>query len=412
MTSQRRPVPTDPRIRALVAQAVRSRGRSTDLGRRSFLLGAAGTVGAGALLAACGTGAQSQSSNPAKDTSDKDKLVRWANWTQYLDQNDDGTEYPTLAAFEEASGIQVTYAEDIEDNDAFYGKVSGQLKNGQDIGYDIVTLTDWMAARMIRLGYTQELDRASIPNADNILPTLADVDFDPGRTHSLTWQSGFAGLAWDKSKVPGGLHSVEDLWKPELAGRVEVLSEMRDTMGLIMLSQGVDPAGDWSDDDFYSSLDILREKIDSGHIRKVLGNSYTQDLASGDAVAVIGWSGDITSLNYESDDRFEFAIPDEGGTLWSDNLMVPIGSPGRSNAEKLMDYYYQPEVAAEVAAWVNYITPVLGAQEAMMDIDPDLAENPMIFPTPEILSKVSVFRTLDPAEETRYNGDFLTVIGA
>jgi spermidine/putrescine transport system substrate-binding protein len=179
-----------------------------------------------------------------------------------------------------------------------------------------------------------------------------------------------------------------------------------------MLSQGVDPAGDWSDDDFYSSLDILREKIDSGHIRKVLGNSYTQDLASGDAVAVIGWSGDITSLNYESDDRFEFAIPDEGGTLWSDNLMVPIGSPGRSNAEKLMDYYYQPEVAAEVAAWVNYITPVLGAQEAMMDIDPDLAENPMIFPTPEILSKVSVFRTLDPAEETRYNGDFLTVIGA
>lgn len=412
MTSQRRPVPTDPRVRALIAQARQGRGRSTDLGRRSFLLGAVGTVGAGALLAACGTGSPSEASNPAKDQSDEDKLVRWANWTQYLDQNEDGTEYPTLAAFEAASGISVTYAEDIEDNDAFYGKVSGQLKNGQDIGYDIVTLTDWMAARMIRLGYTQELDRASMPNTDNILPSLANVDFDPGRKHSLTWQSGFAGLAWDKSKVPGGLHSIEDLWKPELAGRVEVLSEMRDTMGLIMFSQGIDPAGDWSDDDFYGSLDILREKIDSGHIRKVLGNSYTQDLASGDAIAVIGWSGDITSLNYESDDRFEFAIPDAGGTLWSDNLMVPIGSPAKANAEKLIDYYYDPEVAAEVAAWVNYITPVQGAQEAMVAIDPDLAENPMIFPTAEILSKVSVFRTLDPAEEARYNGEFLTVIGA
>ena len=338
--------------------------------------------------------------------------MRWANWTQYLDQDEDGKTYPTLEAFETKTGIKVNYAEDIEDNDAFYGKVSGQLKNGQDIGYDIMTLTDWMAARMIRLGYTQELDKAAMPNSANILPNLANVDFDPGRLHSLTWQSGFAGLAWDKSKVPAGLHTVEDLWKPELAGRVEVLSEMRDTMGLIMFSQGIDPSGDWSDDDFYASLEILREKIDSGHIRKVLGNSYTQDLASGDAIAVIGWSGDITSLNYESDDRFEFAIPDEGGTLWSDNMMVPIGSPALTNAQKLMDYYYDPEVAAQVAAWVNYITPVEGAQEAMVAIDPDLAENPMIFPTPEILEKVSVFRTLDPDEEERYNGEFLTVIGA
>ncbi|WP_081680843.1 PotD/PotF family extracellular solute-binding protein [Cellulomonas sp. URHD0024] len=410
---RRRPVPTDPRVRALIAHATRrSRERSTDLSRRSFLLGAAGTAGAAALLAACGTGPTAAPSAAAKDNSSSDKLVRWANWTQYLDQNDDGTEYPTLEAFEAKTGIRVTYAEDIEDNDTFYGKVNGQLKNGQDIGYDIVTLTDWMAARMIRLGYTQALDKAAMPNSTNILENLVNVDFDPGRKHSLTWQSGFAGLAWDKSKVPGGLHSVEDLWKSELAGRVEVLSEMRDTMGLIMLSQGVDPSGDWTDDDFYASLDILREKIGSGHIRKVLGNSYTQDLSSGDAIAVIGWSGDITSLNYESDDRFEFAIPDAGGTLWSDNMMVPIGSPARSNAEKLMDYYYDPEVAAQVAAWVNYITPVQGAKEAMDAIDPDLAENPMIFPTPEILSNVSVFRTLEPDEEERYNGEFLTVIGA
>ena len=187
---------------------------------------------------------------------------------------------------------------------------------------------------------------------------------------------------------------------------------MRDTVGLIMLDRGVDPAGDWSDTDFFSALDVLKEKIDSGHIRQVRGNAYTQDLASGDAIAVIGWSGDITSLNYEADGKFEFAIPEAGGTLWSDNLLVPVGSPHLQNAEDLMNYYYDPEVAAQVAAWVNYITPVQGAQEAMVAIDPELAEDPMIFPTDEILSKVSVFRTLTPAEEERYNGEFLTVIGA
>ena len=179
MTSQRRPVPTDPRIRALIAQAVRSRGRSTDLGRRSFLLGAAGTVGAGALLAACGTGASRSRRTPRRTRPTRTSWCAGPTGPQYLDQNDDGTEYPTLAAFEEASGIQVTYAEDIEDNDAFYGKVSGQLKNGQDIGYDIVTLTDWMAARMIRLGYTQELDRRRCRTRTTSCPTLADVDFDP-----------------------------------------------------------------------------------------------------------------------------------------------------------------------------------------------------------------------------------------
>ncbi|WP_421733264.1 ABC transporter substrate-binding protein [Cellulomonas sp.] len=411
MSPHRRPAPADPRVRALVAQASH-RGRQANLSRRSFLVAALGTAGAAAVLAACGTGSPSAAGSSAEDLSDTDKIVRWANWTQYLDQDDDGTSYPSLQAFQETSGLSATYAEDIDDNDAFYGKVSGQLKNGQDIGYDVITLTDWMAARMIRLGYTQTLDKARIPNADNILSSLANVDFDPGRTHSLTWQSGFAGLAWDKEKVPGGLHTLSDLWAPELAGRVEVLSEMRDTVGLIMLDQGVDPAGDWSDSEFYSALEVLKEKIDSGHIRQVRGNAYTQDLASGDAIAVIGWSGDITSLNYESDGKFEFAIPESGGTLWSDNLMVPVGSPHLANAEDLMNYYYDPEVAAQVAAWVNYITPVQGAQEAMVAIDPELAEDPMIFPTDEILATVSVFRTLDPDEEERYNGEFLTVIGA
>ena len=408
MTAARRPPITDPRVRSLVAAA--RAPRVVGLSRRSLLMGAFGAAGAAA-LAACGTGPTPSASGGAAGSSDAD-LVRWANWTLYLDQDESGTAYPTLDAFEEASGITVQYAEDIEDNDSFYGKVQGQLANGQDIGYDLVTLTDWMAARLIRLDYAQELDRSRIPNSQNILPNLADVDFDPGRARSLTWQSGFGGLAWDTAKLPKGLGSVSDLWAPELAGRVEVLSEMRDTIGLILLDQGVDPSGDWGDDEFGAALALLEEKISSGHIRQVRGNSYTQDLVSGDAVAVIGWSGDITALNYENDDRFEFAIPEAGGMLWSDNLLVPTGSPHKASAETLIDYYYDPEVAAQVAAWVNYITPVQGAQEAMADIDPELAENQLIFPNADTLSQVKVFRSLTPDEEERYNGEFLDVIGA
>ena len=401
MSSDRRPLPGDPRVRELVRQA---RGVS----RRRFLAGAAGAAGTGALLAACGTGGPTQAGSGGGGGSGP---LRWANWTQYLDQDAAGTGFPTLAAFEETSGIDVEYYEDIEDNDSFYGKISRQLENGQDIGYDVVTLTDWMTARWIRQEHVAELDRTRIPNAANILPNLESVDFDDGRRYSLTWQSGFAGIAWNIEAIPDGLRSVSDLWDPQYRGRIVVLSEMRDTIGLIMLENGMDPAGDWTTDDWFDALDVVQRNLDDGQIRQVRGNSYTEDLKSGDAVACMAWSGDITSLNYEVGGKFAFAIPDAGGTLWSDNVMVPKASPRRAQAEELFDYYYDPEVAAEVAAWVNYITPVQGAQEVLARTDPELAEDPMIFPTEEVLARAHVFRTLTPAEEERYNGQFLQVIG-
>ena len=402
-----RPLPADPMLRALVRA-------QRDVSRRSVLAGGAGIAGIGALLAACGTGGSSGGSGdgaPVPDRSETDKTVSWANWTLYLDYDDQAQEYPTLQAFTEATGIQVTYAEDIDDNDAYFGKIQGQLANGQDIGQDIITLTDWMVGRVIRLGYAQELDKDNIPNAANLLPSLQDVSFDPGRTHSLTWQSGFGGIAWSKEAVAAGMRSVSDLWDPALAGRVEVLSELRDTVGLIMIEQGVDVSGDWGDDEFFAALEVLEEHISSGQIRQVKGNSYTEDLVSGDALAVIGWSGDITTLNYENGDRWAFALPDAGGTLWSDNLLIPVGSPHKSNAEKLMDYYYDPEVAAQVAAYVNYICPVEGARDAMEAIDPELMENPLVFPDDEVLARSQVFRALSAEEESRYNEEFQAVIG-
>lgn len=398
---------------------VRAQQAAGRFNRRSLFAGA-GTLGLGAALAACGTsatgtGGEDDEPAAAKDTSATDKQVNWANWAYYLDYDDSSKKYPTLEAFQKQTGITATYDEAIEDNDSYYGKVQGQLANGQDIGKDIIVFTDYMAARVIKQGYVQELDQGNIPNAANILDNLKTVGFDNGRKYSLTWQSGYAGLAWNKEALPKGLKSVDDLWKPALKGKVEVLSEMRDTLGLIMLQQGVDISGDFTSEQFGAALEVLEKQLSNGQIRQVKGNSYTQDLISGDAIAVIAWSGDITTLNAENGDKWEFAIPDAGGTLWSDNMLVPIGSPHKTNAEQLMNYYYDPAVAAEVAAYVNYICPVKGAQEEMAaSKDKELAalaDNPNIFPTEADLAKVKVFRTLEGAEETELTSEFQRVLG-
>ncbi|KSU64927.1 ABC transporter substrate-binding protein [Arthrobacter sp. NIO-1057] len=401
-------LPQDPQIRALVKA----------MGQRSFsrrsVLSTAGALGLTGLLAACGTGGSSGTKTEVAvtDISDTDPTVNWANWTLYLDYDDKKKTYPTLDAFTKETGIKVNYAEDIDGNDSYYGKVQGQLKSGQDIGQDIITLTDWMAGRLIRQGYTQELNLDNIPNSANLLPSLQNVDFDPGRKHSLTWQTGYAGIAWNKKAYPKGLKSVEDLWDPALKGRVTVLDEMRDTMGLLMLQNGVDLTGSWGESEFGAAIDTLRQNIENGQIRQVKGNSYKQDFISGDAIAGIVWSGDMVQMNFENDDQWEFVIPEAGGTLWSDNLMVPVASPRKTNAEKLMDFYYDPAVAAEVAAYVNFICPVAGAKEEMEKIDPDLVSNPLIFPTDEDLAHAHVFRSLDADEESTLSSQFQDAIGA
>jgi len=386
------------------------------LSRRGFIA-AAGGVGAAGILAACSTksptaGATSTATATATTSpSAGSNLVRWANWTLYLDYDSKTKKYPTLEAFQKQSGLTVAYKEDINDNNEFYGKVQGQLKLGQDIGYDIVTLTDWMATRWIRLGYTQKLDTTNLPNKVNILDQLANVGFDPGRNNSLTWQSGFAGLGWNNEKIPGGIHTVDQLFAPANKGKIEVLSEMRDTMGIILLYQGVDIASNFTEAQFMNGVDFLQKKISDGFIRKVVGNSYKEDLISGDAIAVIGWSGDFFQLNSDNKGKFGFALPDSGGTLWSDNMMIPSTSTNKVNAEKLMNYYYDPTVAAQVAAYVNYICPVKGAQAEMEKIDPALAKSPFIFPDAATLSKAKVFRGLTPAEETTFNTAFQKATG-
>jgi spermidine/putrescine transport system substrate-binding protein len=288
--------------------------------------------------------------------------------------------------------------------------VKDQLALGQDIGADLVCLTDWMVSRLINFGYVQNFDLSKIPNAKNLTPSLKNVDFDPGRKKSLPWQGGFAGICWNKDKVPGGLKSVDDLWDPSLKGRIGVLSEMRDTIGLIMMQAGVDISSKWADSKFDDAIDVFRKQVNDGQIRNIKGNAYLEDLKSEDTLAAICWSGDITVINAEAGDKWEFAIPEAGGTLWNDNFVIPIGSQKKSASEELINYYYQPEVAAEVAAWVNYITPVVGAKEAMVAIDPTLADNQLIFPDEKTLSNTKVFRTLTGAEESKFGAAFQAVL--
>lgn len=389
-------------------QILESQNRHS-ISRRTLFTGIGG-LGVAALLSSCSSGTECESITVLDNP---DGTVRWANWTAYMDREKvDGCRvYPTINGFVESTNIQVEYLVDYNDNDEFYGKVQESLKAGSDIGYDIVTPTDWMTARWIRLGYAQELDPANIPNKGNILDTLANVSFDPGRKYSMTWQSGFAGFGWNKEFVDEDIVSIEQLFSEKYKGRVEVLSEMRDTMGIIMQYQGVDISKPFTEDQFMNAIDFLKKQIADGYIRQVKGNDYLEDMANGDAVAVIGWSGDMFSENL-SGQNYGFAIPESGGTLWSDNMLIASTSQNKTESEKLINYYYDPVVAAKVAAWVNYICPVKGAREEMEKIDPELADSPFIFPDDETLSKVKVFRGLSAEEEFKFSAAFQEAIGA
>ncbi|WP_404387761.1 spermidine/putrescine ABC transporter substrate-binding protein [Humibacillus xanthopallidus] len=383
--------------------------------RRSAMMGAAG-VGAAAFLAACGsagknpaTGGASGSAAPARtaaaatDLSDTEKVVNWSNWTEYIDTSDDGKSRPTLEAFQKQSGIEVKYTEDYLDNDEFYAKVRPLLDGGKDTGRDVWCSTDWMVARLIRQGYVQKLDLANIPNAANLDDSLKNVEFDPGRLYSLPWQSGFAGIGYNL-KATGG-KKVESMTQlltdPALKGKVTLLTEMRDTVGLVMMEQGKDISS-FTDADFQAAIDVIQQAKDSGQILRFTGNEYTEGLAKGDIAACVAWTGDVVQLQFD-DENIQYALPEKGFTLWSDNFVIPALAQHKKNAEKLIDYYYDPAVMAQVAAWVNYIAPVKGTKEELVKIDPELGDNPLIVPTDEVLARAQVFRGLSTAEETKYN---------
>jgi spermidine/putrescine transport system substrate-binding protein len=377
---------------------------STPVSRRSFMA-AIGGAGAVSLL---GLETLSGSENAAGASQ---ATVRWANWSLYLDYDNKSKKYPTLEAFTRKTGIPAKYLEVIDDNDSFTAKVSPQIRLKKDIGYDVVTMTEWMAARWVASGYVQKFDDAAIPNKKNVLPFLANRPFDPGRHLSLPWAGIIAGLAWNKKHTPKGIHTIDQLFAKANKGKIEVLSEMRDTIGLVMLWQGVDISKPFTEDKFMNAVDYVTKMIHDGFIRQIKGQSYQEDLISGDATAVIGWSGDINQLNLQNSNQFGFAIPESGGTFSTDNLMIPVTSKNKKGAEALINYYYDPIVAAKVANYITYICPVGGAQDAMAKINPKQVHNPLIFPDDAMWKKLKVFRPLTPAEQIKFSTAFQKASG-
>ncbi|ODA71143.1 PotD/PotF family extracellular solute-binding protein [Streptomyces sp. AVP053U2] len=404
---------------AQVAAVRRSfRNGRAALSRRSLL-----RAGAGAALAAGGTGALSacgippagntRGGVPAEDHSKEEKRVAFSNWTEYMDVDDSGRRHPTLDAFTERTGIEVTYTEDINDNTEFFGKIKPQLAAGQDTGRDIIVLTDWLAARLIRLGWVQKLDPSHLPHAyANLSPQFRSPDWDPGRAYSYPWQGIAAVIAYNKKALDGvEVKTLSDLLDhPKLKGRVGLLTEMRDTMGLTLLDMDKDP-GKFTADDYDAGIARLRKAVDKGQVRRFTGNDYTSDLSKGDFAACVAWAGDVVQLKADNPD-IDFLIPDSGYMTSSDNLMIPNRARHKTNAERLIDYYFEPRPAAELAAYINFVCPVEGVKDELAKIDEDAANNPLILPDQAMQAKTRAFRSLSTEEETAFETKFAKLTGA
>lgn len=382
------------------------------LSRRAAFGGLAAVAAAGALTA-CGSPGKNEASAArtpavAPDLSDTEKIVNWSNWPEYIDLVDG--KHPTLQQFSKETGIKVNYNEDYNDNDEFFAKVRPLLEAGKDTGRDVWVSTDWMVARLIRLGYLLPLNKDNIPNAKNLEPSLANPEFDQGRVYSLPWQTILAGIGYNPKATGGKAVTTMDqlLHDPALKGKVTLLTEMRDTVGLVMIEQGK-KLDSFTADDFAAAIQVIQDAKDAGQIKAFTGNEYTKPLASGDTAACVAWTGDVAQLRFDNP-SLGYVLPDAGFTVSSDNFVIPAMAQHKTNAEKLINFYYTPEVMADVVEAINYVGPVVGLKEILAKKDPKLTKNELIFPSQETLARGQVFRALSTAEEVDFNRQFQTLV--
>jgi spermidine/putrescine transport system substrate-binding protein len=327
--------------------------------------------------------------------------VTISNWPLYIDNR-------TVPQFERETGVSVKYVEDVNDNAEFFGKMQPLLSKGQSGGRSLFVVTDWMANRMHELGYLQEFDKSALKTFDaNLVPALQSPAFDPERSWSAPWQSGMTGLIVRKDLAPD-VRSICDLFDERYRGRVTMLTELYDTVPLVMKCEGIDP-DEASEDDWMSAIDRIGEAAQSGQIRRFTGNDYAGDLTSGNAAAVIGWSGDAVQLQ-PSNKNIEWRMPTEGCILWSDNMVIPVGAPNPTAAEAFIDYVYEPPVAGQIAAEVNYVSPVTGVADVLAETDPELADNQLIFPSEEFTRDCSTQPSLTGEKQQRITRAYNAVL--
>lgn len=339
---------------------------------------------------------------------------KMATWIGYIDIGEDGVSHPSLERFAQETGVTVDYQEAVDDNETFYAsQLQGPLQAGLATGWDLVVLTDWMVQRLIDFGWLETLDVAAMPNyAANLVDLYRSRDWDPGNLLAAPWQSGMGGIAFDQA-VTGPITSSDILFAPEYAGRLTYLSEMRDTIGVAAARLGFDPST-ITQEQFDATLAEVRTAVDAGIVRRFTGNDYVNDMATGDVVVAIAWSGDIPGLlvpDQAENQDFQWVLPEQGGTLWTDNMVVPKGAANQAQAQAFIDWYYLPENAAQISAYVQYVSPVKGAAEAIAAIDPTLSTNTFIFPDEAMAARLHQFRGLDVDTSAAWQAAFNEVAG-
>ena len=400
--SRRKSDTRDDELHALLRQAITRRGFL-----RHSALGAGGLVLGGSLLAACGGGKEGApaagADSAAMAAGGGGKTLRISNWPLYIDKQ-------TVPDFEKATGIKTEYTEDINDNGEFFAKIDEPLKRNQSIDRDIIVLTDWMAGRLITLGYVAPLDDAKFPNKANLVDNVKDVSFDPGRKYSVPWLSGMTGIGYNPKKTGRELTSINDIFDPKFKGQVTMLTEMRDTLGLVMLGQGKDPTKATKADVVAAAAKIKKARV-SGHIRKFTGNDYAEDLAAGNIAVAIAWSGDIQGLAADNPD-LKWLAPKEGAMLYSDNMLIPKTSDRQDLAMTWINYVYDPKHSAQIVAGAPYLSGAKGTGAELAKIAPQLASSPLVNPPDDLRARLHVFRALTDAEDTEFNRIFQDAIGA
>jgi spermidine/putrescine transport system substrate-binding protein len=358
-------------------------------------------------LAACGGGSDGGGINGDTE-SEAVKLEKKAsgditisNWPLYIDKQ-------TVPDFEKETGVSVKYIEDVNSNEEFFAKMQPLLKEGESGGRSLMVVTDWMANKMHELGYLQNFDKSALPNFEqNLVANLQEPSYDPSREFSAPWQSGMTGIIVRKDLAPD-VKSICDLFDPKYKGKVEMLNELRDTVPLVMKCLGIDPTGA-SEEDWMKAIDKIKSATESGQIRRFTGNDYAGDLTSGNAVAVIGWSGDAVQLQADNPD-IEWRMPTEGCILWSDNMVIPVGAPNPTAAEAFIDYVYDPKNQAQIEAYVNYVSPVEGVKDVLLKEEPEIAKNQLIFPSDSFTKNCTIQPSPDAEEEQNLNRAFNAVL--
>jgi spermidine/putrescine transport system substrate-binding protein len=386
---------------------------------RAGALGAAG-ISLPALLAACGSDGESGSAGSTPGTSPGTTAAGgggaaggslfFENWPAYIDPTEDGLT-GTVDRFIEATGIDMRYTEAYNDNNEYFAKIQPLLGRGEPIEPDIIAPTSWLANRLITLGWLETLPLDQVPNAANLRADLQSPSWDPTGEYSLPWQTGFAGIAYNSDVTGREITSVDDLFDPEFAGRVGALTEMRDTIGVIAMSLGIDISTLTSFAEAQPAFDKLQEAKDSGQIRRFHGNDYFDDLSNGNLAITIGWSGDVAAIARDNP-AVKFVFPESGATSWADTMVIPKGAANIEAAAQWMNFVYDPVQAAQITTWVGYVSPVDGVREEVEKLDADLANDPLVFPDDATLANTKGFASLPEDVEAEFDAAFSAITGA